>query len=172
MSIIRRTLDGLYLAGGIIGAGFLICILVIICLQMIARWSGIPFPGSTNYAGYCMAASTFFALAHALNRGAHIRVTIVLRQLGRFRRLGEIWCYLVAACVMSFFAFHALERNLQTKKFNFISQGLDATPLWIPEVAMTAGSALLALALWDHLVRLVFTDHTGIEQPDLSEQHG
>ncbi len=172
MSIVRRALDWLYLAGGIVGAFFLVCILVIICLQMLARWTGIPFPGSTNYAGYCMAASTFFALAHALNRGAHIRVTIILRQLGAFRRLGEIWCYVIAAGTMSFFAFHAFERNLQTRDFNFISQGLDATPLWIPEIAMTAGSALLALALWDHLFRMIFTDHTGVEQPDLTERHG
>ena len=172
MSIVRKTLDGLYLAGGFVGAAFLVLILVIICLQMMARWAGIPFPGSTNYAGYCMAASTFFALAHALNRGAHIRVTLILRQMGRYRRSGEIWCYLVAACTMSFFAYHAFERNLQTRKFDFISQGLDATPLWIPEIAMTAGSALLALALWDHLIRMIFTDHAGVEQPALTERHG
>jgi len=170
MKALRRGLDLLYFAGGVLGALCLIAILLIICGQMIARWSGIAFPGSTNYAGYFMAASTFFALAYALNEGAHIRVTLILGHMGRFRRWGEIWCYTVAAAITTFFAYHAIARNLQTKKFNFLSQGQDATALWIPEMAMTIGSTLLAIALWDHLIRILFTDHSGVYQPDITER--
>ena len=36
------------------------------------------FPGSTEYAGYAMAATSFFALAYTLTQGAHIRVSILL----------------------------------------------------------------------------------------------
>ena len=169
MPAIRKFLNGLYLLGGAIGAVFLIFILLIICAQMLARWTGTTFPGSTNYAGYCMAASTFFALAYALNHGAHIRVTLFLGKMGRFRRIGEIWCYSIAGCTMTFFAWHALQRNLQTKEFNFLSQGLDATPLWIPEIAMTAGATVLAVALWDHLIRIVFTDHLGVSKTGAAE---
>ncbi|MDE0114987.1 MAG: TRAP transporter small permease [Albidovulum sp.] len=168
MSTIRKCLDWLYLVGGAIGALFLIFILCIICAQMVARWTGTTFPGSTNYAGYCMAASTFFALAYALNHGAHIRVSLFLGKMGKYRRLGEIWCYAIAGCTMTFFAWYAFERNLQTKKFKFMSQGLDATPLWIPEISMTVGATLFAIALWDHLIRIVFTDHMGIDKADAS----
>ncbi len=169
MRTLRKVLDTIYLAGGVLGALFLICILVIICAQMISRWSGVSFPGSTNYAGYCMAASTFFALAYALNAGAHIRVSLFLSRMGRFRRFGEVWCYSIAALTMTFFSWHALSRNLQTRKFNFVSQGLDATPLWIPEISMTVGSAILAVALWDQLLRIVFTDHMGVASRDSME---
>lgn len=48
---LRRILDTLYLAGGIIAAFFLVAILTIIVLQMLARWSGVTFPGATDYAG-------------------------------------------------------------------------------------------------------------------------
>ena len=50
--ILRRFLDGLYLTGGLIGAGFLLLILLIIVAQMVARWTGHVLPGSTAYAGY------------------------------------------------------------------------------------------------------------------------
>lgn len=95
--ILRQFLDRLYIAGGIIASLFLIAILALIVLQMLARWTGEVFPGAPDYAGYCMAAASFFAFAYALNNSAHIRVSIVLNHLGRFRRHGEIWCFLIGS---------------------------------------------------------------------------
>ena len=81
-STLRRILDGLYKAGGVIAALFLIAILSLIVIQMVARWTGEVFSGAPDYAGYCMAGASFFAFAYALNHGAHIRVSIVLNALG------------------------------------------------------------------------------------------
>ena len=78
MARLRRALDGLYLASGIAAALCLIAILVLIVVQMLARWTGEVFPGAPDYAGYAMASASFLAFANALNRGAHIRVAIVL----------------------------------------------------------------------------------------------
>ena len=69
---IWALLNKLYDLSGVMAALFMITILVIIVAQMLVRWFGLQFPGSTDYAGYAMAATSFFALAHALNRGAHI----------------------------------------------------------------------------------------------------
>ena len=94
---LRKFLDRLYAFGGFLAALFLIAILLLIVLQMLARWTGEVFPGAPDYAGYCMAAASFFAFAYALNHGAHIRVSIVLNVLGKWRRMGEIWCFLVGS---------------------------------------------------------------------------
>lgn len=169
MKMVRRGLDGLYALGGAIGALFLIAILLIIVAQMVSRWAGVTFPGATNYAGYCMAAASFFSLAYALNHGAHIRVTLLLGKLGRWRRWGEIWCYGVAAITATLFARYALKANYWTEKLNDISQGRDATPLWIPQVAMSVGTVVLAIALWDHLIRILFADHQGVGEPEIGE---
>lgn len=74
-----RLLDRVYYASGVVAAGFMVLILLLIVAQMIARWSSVTFPGSTEYAGYAMAATSFFALSHALTKGAHIRVSIFLK---------------------------------------------------------------------------------------------
>ncbi len=163
MISLRKILEGLYFLGGILGGISMIAILILICAQMVARWLGMSFPGAANYAGYCMAGSIFFALAYALNHGAHIRVTLLLSGLGKSRRLAEIWCFGFSAALLSFFFYAAVERNLQSYHFNFRSQGQDNIALWIPELSMSIGSAILAIALWDHFLRLIFTDHMGIE---------
>ena len=163
MRYLRKSLDRLYFVGGVMGGISMVAILVLICAQMVFRWMGLSFPGAANYAGYCMAASIFFALAYALNHGSHIRVTLLLSGLGRSRRFAEIWCFGFSAILLTFFCYAAVERNLQSYHFNFRSQGQDNTALWIPELSMTIGSAILAIALWDHLVRLIFTEHMGIE---------
>ena len=169
MRSIRRILDAIYLASGILGALFLIAILIIIVMNMGARWLLIPFPGSTDYAGYCMAASSCFALVYALNKGSHIRVNLVLSRLGSWRRFGEIWCYGVASLMAIVFARYAIKANIWSEKLNDISQGQDKTPLWIPQLAMSIGAVLLAVALIDHLIRLVLSEHDGGEKAQMGE---
>jgi TRAP-type C4-dicarboxylate transport system permease small subunit len=170
LRLLRKTLDTLYLAGGVLGGLFLITILGLIVAQMIARWTGQVFPGATNYAGYSMAGASFFSLAYALNKGAHIRVTLVLGALGRWRRYGEIWCYGVAAMTAVFFARYAIKTNFGSAKWNDISQGQDATPLWIPQIVMSVGAAMLAVALIDQFLRVLLTEHDGVDEPDITER--
>jgi len=161
--IVRRGLDGLYTLGGIISALFLLAMLGIIVAQMVARWSGIAFPGSTNYAGYCMAAASFFALAYTLNAGAHIRVNLMLTALGRHRRWGEVWCFGIGALLATYFARYAIKGTMESVKLNDISQGQDAMPLWIPQIAMCIGTVLLAIAVWDNFFRIVMQGTSNIE---------
>ncbi len=166
---IRKALDGLYTLGGIISAIFLLVMLGIICAQMGARWSSIAFPGSTSYAGYCMAASSFFGLAYALNAGAHIRVNLMLTALGRHRVWGEIWCFGIAALLSTYFARYAIKSTILSEKINDISQGQDATPLWIPQVAMCIGTVLLAIAVWDNFFRILFIGTSNIETETVTD---
>ncbi|MGI9520769.1 MAG: TRAP transporter small permease [Hyphomicrobiaceae bacterium] len=170
---LRRVLDTLYLMSGLAAALFLIAILVIIVLQMLARWTGQVFPGAPDYAGYCMAAASFLAFAYALNRGAHIRVSIFLNALGRHRLWGEIACFALGAVISTYFARYAIKGTYWSWKLKDISQGLDATPIWIPQLAMAFGTVLLAICFWDNLIRLLFTGTHNVSQstiePDREE---
>lgn len=152
---LRLGLDRLYDLAGAFAALCLIALLIIICLQMVARWSGLVFLGSTAYAGYCMAAASFFALAHTLNHGGHIRVSLVLSQLGRFRRIAEIWCFGIGSVLAVFLAIYAIKAVQVSIKLNDISQGQDATPIWIPQVPMAIGATLFAVAMIDRLIRIL-----------------
>ena len=171
-SIIRRFLDGLYKFGGVIAALFLIAILVLIVIQMVARWTGEVFSGAPDYAGYCMAAASFFAFAYALNQGAHIRVSLLLNALGSKRWWGELWCFAIGSILSTYFAYYAIKATYWSHKLNDISQGQDAWPIWIPQLSMAIGSVLLAVCFWDNLSRLIFTGHHAIQKNAIDEERG
>ncbi len=165
-SLLRKGLDTLYLTSGALAALFLLAILGIIVAQMVCRWLGVQFPGSTDYAGYCMAASSFFALAYTLNNNAHIRVSLVLNiAKGKMRRALDIWCLSIASLLAGYLAYYSI-RNVQLSHLiHDISQGQDATPLWIPQSAVAIGSVIFTIALLDHLVRtLMGHDDTFAEE--------
>ncbi|MDF0599687.1 TRAP transporter small permease [Psychromarinibacter sp. C21-152] len=158
---VRTILDAIYKAAGVVAALCLVSILGLIVLQMLARWTGMVFIGATDYAGYAMAAASFLAFAYALNHGSHIRVSILLNSVPkRVRWWLEIWCFGIGSAIMWYFAWFGQRFVYWSWKFGDVSQGQDATPLWIPQSVMLAGAVILAIALTDHLVHLIVTgDH-------------
>ena len=50
------------------------------------------------------------------------------------------------------FAFYACRLAWQSHQFHDISTGTDATPLWIPQLAMAAGTVILAIAFLDEFI--------------------
>jgi len=170
---LRSILDGLYFGSGVLGALFLIAILTLIVLQMLARWTGEIFPGVPEYVGYCMAAASFFAFAHALNHGSHIRVNMLLNTVGKkTRRALEIWCFTIGAALSWYFVYYAIKATYWSWKFNDVSQGQDETMLWIPQSAMVIGSVILAIALLDHLVHILITGDHRIKSDVIEQSHG
>lgn len=170
--VLRRTLDGIYTAGGMIAALFLIAILALIVIQMVARWTGEVFSGAPDYAGYCMAAASFFAFAYALNHGAHIRVSLLLHAMGKHRWWGEIWCFALGSALSTYFAFYAVKATYWSRLLNDVSQGQDATPIWIPQIAMSIGAVLLAICFWDNLFRLIFTGSHAMKSASIDDSGG
>lgn len=157
MTALRRTLDAIYLASGVLAALCLIAILSLIVLQMLARWTGEVFPGAPEYAGYFMAAASFLAFGNALNKGSHIRVSIVLNALpAAGQRILNIWCFGIGALIAWYFVYYACRFVYWSWKFNDISQGQDKTALWVPQSFVLIGAVILAVALTDHLLNLIF----------------
>lgn len=170
---LRTVLDRLYFGCGVVAAMFLIIILVLIVLQMLARWTGEVFPGAPDYAGYSMAAASFFAFAHALNRGAHIRVNLVLNLVGpKGRQFLEAWCFAIGTALAWYFTYYAVKTTYWSWKFKDVSQGQDATPLWIPQMAMVIGAIVFAIALTDHLIHVLFSGDHRIEADVVEQSHG
>ena len=156
MTALRKTLDFLYLAAGVLAAICLISILLLIVAQMVARWTGEIFPGAPDYAGYAMAAASFLAFANALNHGAHIRVSILLNAVPAGpKRVLEIWCFGIGAAIAWYFTYYAYWFVYWSWKFNEVSQSQDATSLWIPQSVMVVGGGILAIALTDNLLYLI-----------------
>jgi len=149
----RRVLDSIYNAAGYLAALFLIGTLAMVLLGIAGRLLNFHVPGTDAYAGYCMAAAGFLALAHTLKRGEHIRVTLILEHVGATGRRGlEIWALGAATLLAGLFAFYSTRLALQSWQFNDISTASDATPLWLPQLTMAAGTIVMLIAFVDEFV--------------------
>ena len=169
---LRRALDAIYDAGGVAAAACLLAILLVIVAQMVTRWLNISVPGLSEYAGYLMASASFLAFAHALNRGAHIRVNLFLAALGERRFWGELWCMVIGVAASSYLAWYAVRLVYWSHKLGDLSQGQDATPMWIVQTPMAFGAILLAICFADNLVTLIFTRRDNIGTDLVDQSHG
>ncbi len=149
----RRFLDALYDGAAGLAALSMVGLLVMVLLSVVSRLLHFHVPGTDAYAGYLMAGAGFLALAHTLKRGEHIRVTLLLGALkGGAKRGMEIWALAAASALALLSAFYSGRLAWQSHAFNDISTGNDAMPLWIPQLSMAVGTAILTIAFVDELV--------------------
>ena len=149
----RRLLNGLYDTAAWLAALCMIGVLAMVLLSIVSRQLGFHVAGTDAYAGYAMAAAGFLALAHTLKRNEHIRVTLILGRLkGKARHALEIWAHTAGVLLAGLFAFYSVRLAWVSRTINDISTSNDATPLWIPQLAMAVGAVVLLIALVDDWV--------------------
>ena len=149
----RKFLDGLYGAAAWLAGLAMIGILLMVLLTILSRLIGFSAPGTDAYAGYAMAGAGFMALASTFKKGEHIRVTLLLGALkGTALKVMEVTALLIATVLAGFLAFYSTRLTWQSWEIEDISVGIDATPMWIPQVFMALGSIIFFIALLDELV--------------------
>jgi TRAP-type C4-dicarboxylate transport system permease small subunit len=149
----RKQLDVLYDVAAYAAAVFMVGTLLSVLAGIVDRYLHLGVRGTDMYAGYCMAASGFLALAHTLKRGEHIRVTLILQKLtGGPKHWLEVWALFASTLLAALFAVYSVRLSYQSWSFHDISTGTDATPLWIPQLTMAAGTLVLLIAFIDELV--------------------
>lgn len=155
----RTTLDKIFTLAGWLSGLFMIGTLAAVLIGIGARLFGLDAPGTDAYAGYSMAAGFFLALAYTLRHGEHIRVTLFMNRLtGTSKRALDMFCHAVAVLLAGALAWYSLRLVWLSHEMHDVSQGLDATPLWIPQTAMALGTVLLFLAFASDLVTLLRGD--------------
>jgi len=149
----RRLLDCLYTAAGVLAAVFMVGVLVCISMAIAVRQLAVHIPGLDAYAGYCMAAAGFLALAHTFRKGEHIRVTLLLASLparGRLRL--DAFALIIGTLIAANLAWFSCKLVIDSHAFNDISTGDDATPLWIPQLSMALGTVIFFVAMLDETI--------------------
>ena len=146
-------LDRVYDGAGALAAVGMVGTLAMVLAGVAGRLLSFNVPGTDAYAGYCMAAAGFLALAHTLKHGELIRVTLIIEHIRpRARRALELWALGAATLLAALLAFYSIRLSYQSWDFQDISTGNDATPLWIPQLAMALGTLVLCIAFVDEFV--------------------
>lgn len=153
---LRRALDALYRFAGYFSGVFLVILFALMVIMSAGREVGINIAAGDDFAAWSMVALAFFGLAHTFKQGEMIRVGFLIERLSvRTRRVVEIFCLATGTVFIGYFTIHAFRLAFESWKFNDMSQGTVAVPLWIPQVSMVVGLGLLTIAMADELVRVV-----------------
>lgn len=146
-------LHWIYRASGLLSALSLVLICGLILAQVIARNMGTTLRDAEEFAAWAMAAAGFFGLPYALHSGSHIRVQVGLRFLPpRLQHATELVATVIGLAVAAYLAWYCIAFVAESWQFNEVSQGLVPVPLWLPQLPMALGSALLVLAFAERLV--------------------
>jgi TRAP-type C4-dicarboxylate transport system permease small subunit len=149
----RRVLDAFY-GSLMVGAALaMVAAFTCVVLGIADRQFAWGLRGLDAYAGYAVAAALFLALPGTLQRGEHIRVTLLMQRLPAAWRAALEWWSLAAGGLLSAgLAFYACRLVWVSHQTGDVSQGSDATRLWLPQLAMALGCVGLAVALLDAAV--------------------
>lgn len=153
---ILRSIDGLSSLAGFISAAGLLIMTGIICFEVISRYFfNAPTSWSIEIATYIFVAMVFLGLSVAQRSGSHVQVEILVSRLDGPRRTQV---ELVACWVSLFFV---VVTAWQMASFNYREYingtrdwGLLSTPQWIPELAVSLGLILFAVAILGEIFRL------------------
>ncbi|MDA9604259.1 TRAP transporter small permease [Candidatus Pelagibacter sp.] len=150
---INSFLKFIYKISGYIAAVFLILVAVFILTGIISRIFDFYIRGLSEYSGYSMAASSFFALAYTFYEKAHIRITLFLEKLKDInKRFAEIWGLSIASFFSGFMAYYFIKMTIISVKFEERSEGADEILIWIPQSAVALGSLIFFICIFHHLI--------------------
>jgi len=149
-------------AEGAIVAMMLLIVVDILCRSLL----DISLLISDEISGYMLVLMTFFGAADALRHGALLRIEIVLSRLVVRLQAGLCAIFDVLALGLTLIVLWqvtALTWSTWTRRM--VAPTLLETPLWLPQLAMPIGCALLAFAflleLRDHARAAFAADSVG-----------
>ncbi len=153
---IDNYLKVIYRLSGGAAAFFLILVAAFILTGIASRIFGFYIRGLAEYSGYCMAASSFLALAYTFGEKGHIRITLFLEKSNKsIRRFLELWCLFVATFFSGFLFFYFVKMLMISFKFQERSEGADEILIWIPQVSVALGSTIFFFCVLHNFILLI-----------------
>jgi TRAP-type C4-dicarboxylate transport system permease small subunit len=150
---LRRFLDRLYTASGVLAAIALASICALMLAQAFGREAGILIRGADDIVAWLCAACAFLALGHTFRSGDLVRVGIFLDRLAPpARRIAELVALGFTALFTAYILWAVARFVYGSWEFNEVAQGLIRVPIWIPQMSLVIGIAIFLVAVLDDLL--------------------
>lgn len=157
-----RSLCALGIAGAAVA---LLASLFLIVYSVVMRYFlNQPAVWVDELVSYLLVACVMLAAADALLQGEHIAVDIVTERLGsRGKRLMLLVGVIAVAATALLLGVEGVGMVAFSRMVGLLSNGYLAVPMWIPQMLVPVGAALMALA-----AILVFIDTARGKRPPAS----
>ena len=159
---LNKFLNNLYSYSGYIAAFFLILVAIFILTGIASRFFGFYIRGLAEYSGYCMAASSFFALSFTFVEGGHIRITLFLEKVTGIKKFFlELWGLIVASIFSAYLCFYFIKMLKISYEFQERSEGADEILIWIPQTSVAVGSLIFFICVFHQLILKIYSKNNG-----------
>ena len=156
---LNKSLNNIYNYSGYIAAVFLILIAVFILTGIASRIFGFYIRGLAEYSGYCMAASSFFALSYTFVNGGHIRITLFLEKSTGFKKkFLEVWSLVVTTIFAGYMSYYFIKMLKISYEFEERSEGADEILIWIPQCSVAIGATLFFICAFHLLISKIYNN--------------
>ncbi len=150
---LRRVLDGVYTACGVLAATCLVAICALMMVMSVGREVGINVRSGDDIAAWLNAAMFALGLAYTFRHGEMVRVGVLIeRMTGRRRIVGEIFCLLVGCACTGALAWFCFDMIHDAWRFKDRAQGVLAAPMWIVQLPVAIGMTVQFVAFAEQLV--------------------
>ena len=106
-----------------------------------------PTPWVDELVGYLLVAAVMLAAADALLHGEHISVDVITERPGtRGRYLVALGGLLAVAASAALLAWEGVDMVAFSRMVGLRSNGYLAVPMWLPQLVLPVGAALLGVA--------------------------
>lgn len=170
MKHVDRLVRALARLGIALAAGTLLASMFVIGYSIVMRYFvNQPVPWVDELAGYLLVGAVMLAAADALLKGEHIAVDIVTERLSargkRWTALGGLVAVALSAFLL---AVEGADMVGFSKMVGLMSNGYLAVPMWIPQLLVPVGAALLLAAA---VIAFLATWRAGDAQPTIVDPH-
>ena len=156
---LNKSLNNIYNYSGYTAAVFLILIAVFILTGIASRIFGFYIRGLAEYSGYCMAASSFFALSYTFVNGGHIRITLFLEKSTGFKKkFLEVWSLVVTTIFAGYMSYYFIKMLKISYEFEERSEGADEILIWIPQCSVAIGATLFFICAFHLLILKIYNN--------------
>jgi TRAP-type C4-dicarboxylate transport system permease small subunit len=101
---------------------------------------------SDEVSGYLLVAMTFFGIAYGLRTGSLLRIEFILFAMpSGLRKAADVIYDLLALALTCILLYTFIHLVMSTWERHMVAPTLIETPLWIPQLAMPLGCAILAV---------------------------
>ncbi|MDX5362562.1 MAG: TRAP transporter small permease [Pseudazoarcus pumilus] len=127
---------------------------VILFANVVARYVfNAGFPWAEELVRYQIVWMVFLGASVAARQGIHIGVDILLKlSPPPLARLIDLLIHVVSITFCGFLVFYGAELIVQTRAFGQVSPAMQM-PMWLVQLAIPVGAALMALRFAQHFVR-------------------
>lgn len=153
----RYFLDKLYFYSALLSGVFISLIALLILLQVFSRWFGIIIPSTEDFSGYFLASSSFLGLAYTLRTNKHIRILLLLQSVSEpIRKKMQQIAMALLLLVVIYLLYSVTTFVYESWKFQELSQGYIAVPLFMVQLGMLFGLLFFTIAVLDSFFELWF----------------